>query len=195
MEKKNDGAYTVTSLGDLAISFLSGFNFILKNKNYFLEHPTICLPYEFVNRLGELSSGCLSEGVLASFNHIRKMVFEAQEYIFVMADQVDSSHVDVTNQKVANGLKFRFIMQQDLAKNLKVTAEFEKFKERRYINRICSAILVNEKEAFVALRGANGPIDYSGFFGTDEKFRKWCKDLFEHYWDKAERWYPGIQIT
>lgn len=194
LNKKGDGTYEVTSFGNLAIGFLSGFNFILKNKPYFLQHETAGLPYEFADRLGELSEGTFSGSVLASFNQIRKMVFEAEEYILVMADQVDSSHVQATNEKVAKGMKFQFIMEKNLAKTVQVTAEFEKFKERRYLNRLSGALLINEKEAYVALRGVNGLIDYSGFFGTDQRFRKWCTDLFKYYWEKSERWYPGINI-
>jgi predicted transcriptional regulator len=194
VEKKGDGTYTITSLGNLAIGFLSGFNFILKNKNYFLEHDPACLPYEFVNRLGELSSGEFCEVVLSNFNRIRRMVSEAEEYIWVIADQVDSSHVQVTNEKVSKGLEFKFIMQQDLAKTVKTTPDVEHLKQRRYVDLISVSILVNEKEAFVALQRTNGRVDYAGFFGTDEKFRKWCRDLFEYYWERAERWYPGIQI-
>jgi predicted transcriptional regulator len=194
IEKKADGSYTITSLGNLAIGFLSGFNFVLNNRKYFLEHDPACLPYELLNRLGELSSGEFCGGSLASFNRIRKMVFEAEKYIWVIADQVDSSHVQVTNEKVSKGLEFKFIMEKDLAKNVKTAPDFEQLKQRRYLERICVSTLVNEKEAFVAIRGSSGIIDFLGFFGTDEKFRKWCRDLFEYYWERSERWYPGIQI-
>jgi len=191
VEKKVDGTYAITSLGNLATGFLKDFNFVLKNGNYFLEHDVSFLPYEFVNRLGELSSCEFSGGVLASLNRIRQMVFGAEEFIWVIADQVDSSHVEVTNEKVRRGLKFKFIMQKDLAK---IVEDSENLKERRYVEQISAAILINEKEAFVALRGNNGIIDYSGFYSTDEKFCKWCEDLFMYYWERAERWYPGIQI-
>ncbi len=195
IEKKPDGTYAITSLGNLAIGYLSSFNFIFKNKQYFLEHTPNYLPYELVNRLGELSSGELCTSVLASFNRVRKMVFEAEKFIWVIADQIDSSHFDTTNEKVSKGLQFKFIMQKDLAKSIKITPEFEHLKQRKYLENICAATLINEKEAFVALRGTNGLIDYSGFFGTDEKFRKYCQDLFAYYWEKAEHWYPNIQIT
>ena len=56
IEKKVDGTYTITSLGNLATGFLRGFNFVLKNGGYFLEHDVSSLPYEFVSRLGDYSS-------------------------------------------------------------------------------------------------------------------------------------------
>jgi len=85
-------------------------------------------------------------------------------------------------------------MEKSLAKNLTINLETEKYKQRRYLDYIFGAILVNEKEAYVSLRGINGLIDYTGFIGTDSKFRKWCIDLFNYYWEKAHRWYPGIKI-
>ncbi len=194
IEKKVDGSYILTPLGRLAIGFLSGFKFVLMNSEYFLEHDPACLPYEFVNRLGELSSSEFGREVLPNLNRIRKMVYEAQEYLWVIADRADSSHIPITIEKVSKGLKFRFLMQQDLARIAKPIPDFEHLAERKHLERIYAAIMISEKESFVALRRTDGQMDYSGFFGTDEKFRKWILDLFLYYWERAERWYPGIKI-
>jgi Predicted transcriptional regulator len=185
VEKKVDGTYAITSLGKLATGVLSGFNFYLKNGDYFLEHDVSCLPYEFVDRLGELTSSERFDGVLPSLNKIRQIVFSSEEFIWVMSDQVDSSHVPVTNEKVRGGLEFKFIMQKDLAKTIQ---DSENLKERRYIERVPAAILINEKEAYVSLRRINGVIDHMGFYSTDSKFRKWCQDVFLHYWQTAQHW-------
>src|SRR5450756_2416530 len=82
VEKNTDGAYSITSLGNLATGFLSSFNFILKNGDYFLEHDVSCLPYEFVNRLGELSAGEFCGDTLATMNRVRKMVYSAEKCIW-----------------------------------------------------------------------------------------------------------------
>jgi len=194
VEKKVDGSYAITSLGSLATGFLSSFNFILKNGNYFLEHDVSCLPYEFINRLGELSAGEFHGDTLVSMNRTRKIVYEAEEYIWAMAEQSESSHTPVANEKVSKGLKLRFIMQQELAETIKIAPELEHLKERKYMERIPVTFLITEKESVVNLRRHDGKMDYIGFFGTDEKFRKWTRDLFAYCWERAERWYPGIQI-
>ena len=116
VEKKPDGTYAITSLGNLATGFLSGFNFILKNGNYFLDHDVSCIPYEFVNRLGELSGAEFCMEAMSGFNRVRKMVLESEKYIWSMAEQVDSSHIQPTTEKMAKGLDFKFIMQKDLAR-------------------------------------------------------------------------------
>ncbi len=56
------------------------------------------------------------------------------------------------------------------------------------------SLFVTEKEAGISLRRHTGEMDYAGIFGKNEKFRKWTRDLFTYYWERAERWYPSINI-
>jgi predicted transcriptional regulator len=193
VEKKNDGTYGITSLGKLATGFLSGFNFILKNSDFFLEHDVSSLPYEFINRLGELSNADCCKEAMSNMNRARKIVLEAEKFLWAVGEQVDSSHIQPTNDKMSKGLEFKFIMQQNLAKAFR-NSQAEILKGSRFLERLNVSLLISEKEASVLFRRHNGEMDYVGLFGTDEKFRKWCADLFMYYWEKAERWYPGIQI-
>ncbi len=194
MEKKVDGTYAITSLGQLATGFLSGFNFILKNGDYFLDHDVSCLPYEFVNRLGELSEAEFCKEAMSGFNRARKMVFEAEKYIWTIAEQVDSSHVGPTTEKVSKGLDFKFIMQKELAKTFANAKDTEVLTGSRYLERVPVTLVITENYATVVFRRHNGVMDYMGLFGTDEKFRKWTQDLFTYYWERAEGWNPGTQI-
>ncbi len=190
VEKQVNGKYAITSLGNLTIGLLSDLNFILKYGDYFLDHIISCLPYEFVNRLGELSDGEFSDNTLSTLNRVRNIVYEAEEYIFALAEQSESSHVQVTNDKVSKGLEFKFIMQQSLSETIKVTPEVEHLKQRRILQRICVTLLITEKESVVHFRRQNGEMHYTGFFGKDERFRKWTRDLFKYYWEQAEPWLP-----
>jgi len=193
VEKKVDGRYAITSLGKLASGFLTSFNFILKNGDYFLEHDISCLPYEFIDRLGELSLGEFCVDALSNFNRARKLVFESERYLWAMGEVVESSHVEPTREKVSKGLEFKFVMPKTLAKKSKDSKE-RLLVGSRYLEEICVSLLISEKEANVVFRRHNGEMSYLGIFGTDDKFHKWCQDLFAYYWEKAERWYPGIQI-
>jgi len=190
VEKQVNGTYAITSLGNLTIGLLSDLNFILKHGDYFLDHTISCLPYEFVNRLGELSDGEFCGDTLTTLNRVRNMVFEAEEYIWAMAEQSESSHVQVTNEKVSKGLEFKFIMQENFAKTAKIVPEVEHLKQRRILQQVCITLLINEKESVIHLRRHDGEMHYAGFFGRDEKFRKWTCDLFKYYWDQAEPWRP-----
>ena len=195
VEKEVDGTYAVTPLGDLAIRLLSSFDFILKNGDYFLEHDLSCLPYEFLNRLGELSGGDYCDDTLANLNRVREIVYEAEDYIWAMAEQSESSHVQVTNEKVAKGLEFRFIMQQDLAERIRIAPEVEHLKERRCLDRICVTFIITEKESSISFRRRDGEMHYIGFFGRDERFLKWTRDLFMYYWEQATPWLPRTRSS
>ncbi|MGC2572919.1 MAG: hypothetical protein WA364_15525, partial [Candidatus Nitrosopolaris sp.] len=65
---------------------LSPYNFLSKNKDYFLSHKISILPQEFVERIGELSVYEYSVNV-SSVRHIEHVVNSANEYIWLMADQ------------------------------------------------------------------------------------------------------------
>jgi predicted transcriptional regulator len=194
VQKQPDGKYDLSNFGKLVLRFIPSWEFSQKHTNYLLDHDFSSLPYEFINRFGELSAGTFCGDTLAALNHVREMVSEADEYIWAMAEQSESSHTPIANEKVSKGVKLRFIMQENLAKTIKITQEVEHLKERRYVKRISCTMLITEKESVINLRRNSGSMDYAGFFGSDEKFLKWTRDLFSYSWEEAEKWYPGIQI-
>jgi predicted transcriptional regulator len=193
VEKKVDGTYAITSLGNLACGFLADFNFILKNTEFFLEHDLSVLPYEFVNRLGELSNAEFSSEPIQSFNRVRKILSNAEKQFYTMAEQVDSSTKQPSEDKIVEGLDFKFIMQQDLALAF-AKSQAKVLAGSRYIPHVPVALVISEKEASVVFRTHRGVLDYLGLFGTDEKFLKWCTDLFLYYWQNAKSWYPNIKL-
>jgi predicted transcriptional regulator len=193
IEKKADGTFAITSLGDLASGFLTGFNFILKNSDYFLEHDLSIVPYEFVDRLGELSKAEFCIEPISSFNRVRKILAAAEKQFWTMVEQVDATTKNPAEEKMVEGIDFKFIMQKNLAKTW-AGSKAKVLVGSRYIERIPVALVVSEKEASAVFRTHKGVLDYMGLFSTDEKFLKWCRDLFIYYWDRADQWYPDIQI-
>jgi predicted transcriptional regulator len=194
VQKQPDGAYSVTPYAKLELYLAASLDFVYRNRDYFFDHDIFCLPYEFVNRLGELSSAEFCREVASGFNRVRKMVFDSEKYIWSMAEQVDTSHVEPTQAKISKGLDFKLLMHQELAKTFAYAKGNEVLSGSRYMEQIPVTLVINEKEATIVFRRHNGVMDYMGLFGTDEKFRKWCEDLFMYYWGRAERWCPGIQI-
>ena len=87
IEKNSDGSYTVTSYGRLVLILLSSYNFLSKNKDYFLSHDISFLPQEFIERIGELSLYEYSVNVSNVLRHIEQVISSAKEYIWLMADQ------------------------------------------------------------------------------------------------------------
>ena len=59
-----DGTYAITNYGKLTLQLLQSLEFTFEHKEYFVNHDVWRLPYQFVNRIGELSKGtlCLDQG-------------------------------------------------------------------------------------------------------------------------------------
>ena len=58
--------------------------------------------------------------------------------------------------------------------------------QKRVLSKVDLVVVVTEKAAGLCLPHNNGRIDYRNIHGEDSKFRKWCEDLFLHYWSKAK---------
>jgi predicted transcriptional regulator len=62
----------------------------------------------------------------------------------------------------------------------------EKF-EVATLGEVSVAMAINEKLAGVCFPGSDGKLDFGvGFVGSDDPFRKWCSDLFQHYWTSSD---------
>ena len=175
IEKQVDGTFSITPLGKLAVVYLQGFNFALKNSEYFLEHDATSLPLEFVNRIAELSSGELGFEVLPNLNRFTKIVNDSEEFLLSITDQLDMNTVKITIQKLKKGLKFKLILQENLLPTAEPVPGVEQNFERRVLAKTDVALIMNEKEAFVTLRCADGKMDFAGFFGSNDVFRSFRK--------------------
>jgi predicted transcriptional regulator len=196
IQKQPDGTYTITCLGAVNLHLIAPIDFANRNSAYFVGHDLSIIPSEFVSRLGELSDAEFCKEAMSGFNRVRKMVFEARKYLWSVAEQVDSSHIQPVTEKVAKGLDFKFIMAQNLAKHYSNSkdAEVDVLRGSRFMKNIPVTLVINESEATVVFRTCAGVMDYMGLFGTSARFRKWCEDLFMHYWEVSQKWYLGIQI-
>lgn len=58
--------------------------------------------------------------------------------------------------------------------------------EEKILERLDICLYMSEKEvAGVAFPFPDGRFDYLGFTATDERSHKWCRDLFQYYWERA----------
>ena len=194
LQKHPDGAYFLTNYGRLVLHFLPSLEFIFKHKQYFLIHDIWQLPYQFINRLGELSQGILFTGVAEVVNRIENMMKLSDDYVWVLTDQAMTTHSDVMNEKILKGIKFRSLIHERLVNSSQVRV-FGKNVERRLLSSIPALVVVTEKEAFFSFLSMDGKIDPSGFFGTDPIFMKWVVDFYLYNWDLTNRKYPQINLN
>jgi predicted transcriptional regulator len=69
-----------------------------------------------------------------------------------------------------------------------IRARTEGRYETRRLYRLDVCLGMSEKEvAGVSFSTQNGKLDHLDFRGLDERSIRWCKNLFEYYWEKAKR--------
>lgn len=183
VQKEVDGRFSPTRYGELAIMLLSNLTFLSENRDYFLEHDISNLPYEFVNRLGELESSTYERDAVGWIARVYKMFEEADEYIWVQSYQlsIPPNFVPLLQNKVENKVDFRGIYPNRA--RARIPSDFE--HHVRFLDNIGIRIVVTDKEATAGFPHQSEQPHYTGFFSKDSKFIKWCKDIHQFYWQRA----------
>ncbi len=139
-----------------------------------------------MNRIGELSGASLGMDTIENINMAAHVVGEAEKYVWGLGDKALESIGTEMVKGISRGVKFRFIFNESLLPNYKPVIGEEPFIEKRMLTEIPGLIFCTEKDAGVCFPLINGRMDYLGFFGRDQMFVNWTKDLFQYYWDKAK---------
>lgn len=180
IDKEVDGTFGPTPYGELAITLLSGLDFVSVNRHYFLEHMASNLPYGFVNRLGELSSSTVEMDAVKVQARVTEMIQKAEDYIWAQTYQHLPYNVRIVEDRIKNGVDFRGIFPDYI--DLPVTL-LPVIRTRHHIEL---RILATEKEAMTGFAHLTGKPQYSAFFSEDPKFIKWCKEVHHYYWESSK---------
>lgn len=185
IQKHTDGTYELSNFGQLVLHFMPMFGFFVRHKTYFMDHDIWAIPKEFISRLGELAEGVLVEELAEIVNRIESMMRSAEEYVYVITDQVMNVHSRVMDEQTSKGVKFRSIAHVKL-----VNPQAKKYQgdvETRFLKSIPGLLVVTEKEGFFALISEDGKLSQCGFYGTDASLLDWINDIFAYYWERAEK--------
>jgi predicted transcriptional regulator len=183
VQKLPDGTYAITNYGKLTLQLLPSLEFTFRNKAYFLNHDVSRLPYQFVNRIGELSSSSLCMDSIENVNRSVQDFKEAEKYAWVMGEKALESYGPAMPELVSKGIKFRFLLSDGLLPNYNSVPGESLNVEKRTLTNIPCIIFCTEKKAGVCLRSTDGRMDYACFVSKDQMFVTWARDLFLHYWD------------
>jgi predicted transcriptional regulator len=190
VQKRPEGTYAITQYGKLVLQLSASFEFVSKHKEYFSTHDIWQLPYQFLNRIGELSRSSLVMDTMTGMKMAEKMFREAEEYTWGMREgNTVVAMVPVFNEQIRKGVKFRDLFPESDLLNYRAWSEKLKNVEGRglAVSNIPATIMLTEREAVVCFRFTGGRMDFAGFFGTELKFLNWVKDLFLFYWEQAKR--------
>lgn len=179
-----DGDYALTSYGDISLKLLSSYRFVSENKQYFLKHDASVLPYQFIDRLGELGVSSFQEDFITSLAIGEEMMKQAEEYFYSMGEQFNVHVQPIVTEKLKLGVEFRSIIPETIVPppGFRPPAG----PERRTLPKVQIDVILTDKKAQFGLPTLDGKIDYAEFVSEDPKFRKWCLDLFNYYWDQGK---------
>jgi predicted transcriptional regulator len=190
VQKTPEGTYAITQYGRLVLRLSSSLEFVSKHKEYFSTHDIWRLPYQFVNRIGELAQTNLIMDTMNCMKMAEKIFREAEQYTWGMREgSAIEAVVPMFNEQSRKGVRFRDLFpESDLPTYRSWSEKWRNVEGRGLpVSDISATILLTEKEAMVCLRFIGGRMDFAGFFGNDPMFLNWVKDLFLYYWDKAKR--------
>jgi predicted transcriptional regulator len=190
VQKQANGTYRMTAYAQLVLDIMSPLGVISKNREYFLEHDTSLLPFEFRARLGDLTNVKLTTSTVDTMNEVAEMFEGAQNKID--ASVLGVKHLlEITLRRLHEGVKVRWLVQESFLNDARTMFRpGDIHPEIRSTPRIIGNVNVTDKVAMLTLRRHDGAMSYNSFYGGEASFMKWAEDLFTHEWEKAKPWYP-----
>jgi predicted transcriptional regulator len=202
IEKDSAGIFSLTTFGNAIITQISTFDFLSRNKEYFSTHTLGAeTRMKFIQRIGALNNSEYVSGLVAVIELWKRIYRESREYIFGMLPQIPLDLIEtvIPKIKVEGGIKFNYILPQKamVPKKRSELLESAGFNnlikdgivERRMVDRMQIATVLNEKQATVMFPMAKGQEEAdmnSVFYSEDPLFHEWCMDYFRYSWHNSK---------
>ena len=107
IRRNPDGEYELTQYGGISLKLLSSYEFLSKNRQYFLSHNISVLPYQFINRLGELNASSFQRDFITNYVRELEMAKEAEKFAYSMGDQFNVHFPPILTEKLKMGVEMR----------------------------------------------------------------------------------------
>jgi predicted transcriptional regulator len=193
IEKDPEGVFSLTTFGNTIIKQIPTFNYLSKHKEYFSEHILGELPIKFIMRLGALDSCEFVKGIVAILERWKDIYRDAKQYIYEMVPQVPIDLIEPAVNRVRQGIKYSYVLpmnviipkgRKELLKKLGHSELLNKGAiERRMVESVQVAVILNEKYAAVMFPTQKGETDMNMIFcSSDAVFHEWCLDYFRYRW-------------
>ncbi|MGI0029094.1 MAG: helix-turn-helix transcriptional regulator [Nitrososphaera sp.] len=193
IEKNPEGIFSLTTFGNTIIKQIPTFNYLSKHKEYFSEHVLGELPIKFIMRLGALDRCEYVKGIVAILERWKDIYREAGQYIYEIVPQVPIDLIEPAVKRVREGIKFSYVLprnvivpkgRKELLKKLGHSELLNKGAiERRMVDSVQVAVILNEEHAAVLFPNLKGETDMNMiFYSSDPVFHEWCIDYFRYRW-------------
>ena len=203
--KDVDALFHLTPYGEETLSQLSGLRFLFKNREYFTTHTTNKLPRLFESSLGLLENCEPVKDVMVAFRNVEEMIAKAEEYIWILTNQILASTIPYLVSALERGTEFRLTMQKDYNPNKSIRdlvsnpafakAARNRKMDFRFLDKVPIFICLSEKEvSALAFPDINKKLDYTGFKSDGNEILEWSKGLYDFYWNRASKQIPD-QLT
>ena len=200
--KDVDGFYHLSPYGKSTLIILEEFLFLSKNSEYFVMHSIDHLERNFVKRIGELSGGSYTDNVMSFLHFVEKIIDEAEEHIWLQVDQFPLTVLGSIIEALKRGVQFKIIEHEEMESGPRMNLESmvgiqalartksTPLTERRIIYDTDFFMVLSEDMCAIAFPIPEGKFDYQGFTASDERSLRWCRDLFQYNWNRAELGIP-----
>ncbi len=189
VKKTPEGTYAITEYGLLVLQFSTFLEFIHQHRQYFSTHNVRKLPYQFLNRICELSQAEFSPNVMGNINAAERITREAEKYMWGGGLEQPLSIGTALTEGISRGLKYRFLFPKRFIPREPTSTipGLSQAAEIRTMEDLPFNVVMSEKEAGISFQFLDGRVDYVSFIGRDPVFLNWVKEVFLYYWDKGNR--------
>jgi predicted transcriptional regulator len=194
--KDKEGELVLTAYGRMVVTMIPSYDFLYRNREFFLDHSLGDLPPKFIQRMGALQKCGMVHGVMAILQRWKNLYSESEKYIREIMAQVPLDLIETVSGRVEHGVKFSYIFASNAVVPKGRTQLLQKvgwrnfiskgLVERRMLPDVRVMTIFNERQGCVLFPNMKGEPDLNVmFYGEDGEFLEWCADLFSYQWEKA----------
>jgi predicted transcriptional regulator len=194
IEKDPRGIFSLTTFGNTIIKQIPTFDFLSLHKEYFSEHTLGEVPMKFEQRIGALDDCELIRGIVAILELWKQIYRDSESYILEIIPQVPLDLIEPILVRVRDkGTRLYYIFPEDviipkgrseLLRRLRFDELYKTGRiERRMVDKVQVAVVLNEKKASILFPTQRGETDMNMmFYSEDRLFHDWCLDYFWFRW-------------
>jgi len=193
-----EGYYQLTPYGESSLLLLQELKFLSSNSEFFKTHTPTKIPSKFLKRIGELRASMKLENVMDFIRQTENLLKGSKDYVWLLVDQFPMNSLSSIVKAIERGVQFRIIepREQILNPDLEsMTSEETQALSRtrqtplvdqRMMDEVDVYLFLSKNRCIISFPTSEGQYDYRGFTATDDSSLKWCKELFQYYWDEAK---------